>query len=271
MVRARMTVGPAFVLDGGLVRGVNLARIVATETQAAQRFVGKRLDELQQARIAAEEMLADVRAGFHDELLVFAVDQLAHALDEQAFGVALENGIPLAAPEDLDDVPARAAEGGFELLNDLAVAANGTVEALQVAVDDEDEVVELFAGGEGDGAERFGLVGFAVAEEGPDLGVGGGLEAAIFEIAARSAPDKWPSAGSGPWRRWETPRNRASARDADRTKGRRQASVRGGNFRVFAQRDGLREKRARKCRERRGPGNRWCRLRIARCGRGRNG
>jgi len=50
-------------------------------------------------------------------------------------------------------------------------------------VDDEDEVIEFFAGGESDGAEGFGLVGFAVAEEGPDFGIGGGLEAAIFEIA----------------------------------------------------------------------------------------
>ena len=57
----------------------------------------------------------------------------------------------------------------FELLNDLAVAADRAVEPLQVAVDDEDQVVELFARGERDRAERFRLVGFAVAEERPDL------------------------------------------------------------------------------------------------------
>ena len=48
----------------------------------------------------------------------------------------------------LIDVPARAAERRFELLDDLAVAADRTVEALQVAVDDEDQVVELFARGQ---------------------------------------------------------------------------------------------------------------------------
>ena len=39
------------------------------------------------------------------------------------------------------------------------------------------------AAGQGDGAERFRLVALAVAEEAPDLLVGGLLESAIFEIA----------------------------------------------------------------------------------------
>ena len=75
------------------------------------------------------------------------------------------------APDDLDDVPAGAAEHAFELLDDLAVAAHRAVEALQVAVDDEDQVVELLAAGERDRAERFRLVAFAVAQERPDLAV----------------------------------------------------------------------------------------------------
>ena len=62
--------------------------------------------------------------------------------------ILLEQRIPLAAPDHLDHVPAGAAEDRLELLDDLAVAADRTVEALEVAVDDEDQVVELFAGGE---------------------------------------------------------------------------------------------------------------------------
>ena len=182
--RARENDGrAALVFGGGFVGGVNFARIVTAKTQAAELFVAQWLDEFEQPRIGAEEMLANVGAGFDDQLLVFAIDEFAHALDEQPFGVAREKGIPLAAPENLDDVPASAAERGFEFLNDLAVAANGTVEALQVAIDDENQIVELFARGQSDGAERFGLVGFAVAEERPDFCVGLRLEAAIFEIA----------------------------------------------------------------------------------------
>ena len=75
----------------------------------------------------------------------------------------------------LDHVPAGAAEDRFELLDDLAVAAHRTVEPLQVAVDHEDQVVELFARRERDGAERFRFVGLAVAEERPHLGVGLGF------------------------------------------------------------------------------------------------
>ena len=80
--------------------------------------------------------------------------------------------IPIAAPDHFDDVPSGAAEDRFQFLDDLAVAAHRAVEALQVAVDDENQVVESLARGQRDGAERFGLVHFAVAEEGPDLAAG---------------------------------------------------------------------------------------------------
>ncbi len=93
-----------------------------------------------------------------------------------------EQRIPVAAPDDLDDVPAGAVEGGIELLDDFAVAAHGSVEPLQVAVDDEDEVVEEFARSEGEGAQRFGLVGFAVANEAPDAPLRGVGDAAIVQI-----------------------------------------------------------------------------------------
>ena len=64
----------AFVFRGCFVGGVNFARIVAAKAQAAQGVVGEGLDQLQQSWIGTEEMLAHVSAGFHDELLVFAVD-----------------------------------------------------------------------------------------------------------------------------------------------------------------------------------------------------
>src|SRR6202023_2479606 len=122
-------------------------------------------------------MLTDIDARLDDKFLIFAVDQFAHTLYEESLGVALQDGIPLGAPENFDDVPASAAESGCEFLDDLSVAADRAVEALQVAVDHENEVVEFFAGSQGDGAERFGLVGFAVAEESPDFGVGDWLHA----------------------------------------------------------------------------------------------
>ena len=182
-VRARTTVGWPLMLDRGLEGGVDLDRIVAAEAQLAQLLVGQVADERLQARIAAEEVLADVRARLDRVLLVLAVDDLAEAPHEQAVGVLLEQRIPVAAPETLDDVPAGAAEDRLELLDDLAVAAHGAVEPLQVAVDDEDQVVELLAARQRDRAERLGLVGLAVAEEGPHLAVAERRQAAILQVA----------------------------------------------------------------------------------------
>ena len=119
--------------------------------------------------VLAEEVLAHVGAALALEVLVLAVDALFHALQQLAALVLGEQRVPAAAPEHLDDVPAGAAEHALELLDDLAVAAHRAVEALQVAVDDEDQVVEALAAGERDRAERFGLVHLAVAHEGPDL------------------------------------------------------------------------------------------------------
>src|SRR5690606_8382848 len=59
-------------------------------------------------------------------------------------------------------------------------------EALQVAVDDEDEVVELLAGGEGDRPEALRLVRLAVAEERPDAAVAGVGEPAVVQVAVEA-------------------------------------------------------------------------------------
>src|SRR5690606_6785966 len=116
--------------------------------------------------------------------LRLAVDQLFEAAHQRALVVLGEELVPSAAPRDLDDVPAGAAEDPLELLDDLAVAVHRAVEALEVAVDDPDEVVELGARRHPDGAERLGFVGLAVAQERPHLAVAPGEQAAVLEVAA---------------------------------------------------------------------------------------
>ena len=173
----------AGVLGRGLVGGVDLAVVVAAAAQLGQVVVGQVLDELPEPRIRPEEVLADVGAAGDRELLELPVERLVHLLDEQAVDVAGQEVVPLAAPDDLDDVPAGAAERGLELLDDLAVAADRAVEPLQVAVDDEGQVVEPFARRDVERAERLGLVGLAVAEERPDARVRGVEQAAVVEVA----------------------------------------------------------------------------------------
>src|SRR5690606_19994919 len=175
--------GLTTVLHGRLVGRVDLDRIMSAQPELAQVVVAVVLDELQQARIAAEQVLADVRARLDGELLVLPVDDLAEAADQQAVGVAGEQRIPVAAPDALDDVPAGAAEDRLQFLDDLPVAAHRPVEPLQVAVDDEDQVVEPLARRERDRAERLGLVALAVAEERPDLPVPERLQAAVVQVA----------------------------------------------------------------------------------------
>jgi hypothetical protein len=173
------------LVDGvrGLVeRGVDLLRIVAAAVQAPDVLVAHLGDHLEQLRVLAEEVLADEGAvvGLHG--LVVAVDRVHHHLAQDAVLVAGDERVPVAAPDQLDDVPARAAELALELLDDLAVAAHRTVEALQVAVDDEDQVVELLARRQADGAERLRLVHLAVAAEDPDLAVRGVGDAAGVQV-----------------------------------------------------------------------------------------
>ena len=127
-------------------------------------------------------MLAHVGAVLALEVLVLAVDALFHPLQQQARLVLGEQLVPAGAPHDLDHVPAGAAEDAFELLDDLAVAAHRAVEPLQIAVDDEDQVVELLAPAERDRAQRFRLVAFAVAEERPHLAVVGLGQTAALEV-----------------------------------------------------------------------------------------
>ncbi len=246
----------SLVLDRGLVGVVHLHRIVAAEAHLLQLFVGQVLHHVEQPRVGAEEVLAQVRAGLDGVLLILAVDDLAHPLGEQAVVIRGEQRIPVAAPQHLDDVPAGAAEDGLELLDDLAVAADRAVEPLQVAVDDEDQVVELLARGEADGAERFGLVGLAVAEERPDACVRRLPQAAILEVAVEARlVDRHDRA--------EAHRDRRELPEVGHQPGMRIRRQPAARFELLPEvvqlldrNPTLRGTRARRCRATRGPGSR---------------
>lgn len=161
---------------------VDLLRIVATAAQIPDFIVGHVLDHLQGARIATEEMLANVGTIVGLESLIVAVVALHHDLLEHAVLVLGQQLVPALAPQQLDDVPAGTAEFAFQLLDDLAVAAHRTVQALQIAVDHEDQVVQVLARSQTDGAQGFHFVHFTVAAEHPDLAVFGVGNAACVQI-----------------------------------------------------------------------------------------
>ena len=105
----------ALVLDGRLVGGVDLHRIVAAAASASGAARRVRCSTmLEQPRIGAEEVLADVGAGLDGVLLILAVDDFAHPLARAGRRVSLaSSGSQSRAPDDLDDVPAGAAEGAL--------------------------------------------------------------------------------------------------------------------------------------------------------------
>src|SRR5690606_2742809 len=98
----------------------------------------------------AKEVFAHKSAVMRLVGLVFAVDVFFHDAAKNAFFVAGQKRVPVTAPDKLDDVPAAAAKIAFKLLDDFAVAAHRAVKTLQVAVDDKNKVVELFARGQAD-------------------------------------------------------------------------------------------------------------------------
>src|SRR5699024_10504599 len=83
-------------------------------------------------------------------------------------------------------VPAGAAEEALQLLDDLRVATDGAVEALQVAVDHEGEVVQVVDRGGLDQTARLGLVHLAVAEERPHVLLRGVGQSAVVEVAVEA-------------------------------------------------------------------------------------
>src|SRR5580704_1292437 len=98
-------------------------------------------DHLQQTRVRAKEILPEVRATLDKVFLILAIADLSHPLDQQSVAIILDERVPVRAPNYFDHIPTGTAEDCFQLLNNLAVAAHGTVEPLQVAINDEDQIV----------------------------------------------------------------------------------------------------------------------------------
>ena len=96
-----------------------------------------RLDEFRGTWIAPEEVRANKSTVFGLIGLVVAVGSLVHQVDKRAVGVAGQQFVPFAAPDNFDDIPASASEEAFQFLNNFSVASNRTIKSLKVAVDHE--------------------------------------------------------------------------------------------------------------------------------------
>ena len=135
------------------VGGIDLVGVVATAIQVHDVFVRQVFHQLQQLRVLAEKMFAGIGAAVVLVVLQLTVADLVHALLQQAGLVALQQGVPLAAPDHLDHVPAGAPKHPLQFLDDLAVAAHRPIQALQVAVHHEVQVAQPLTTGQGNSAQ----------------------------------------------------------------------------------------------------------------------
>ena len=174
--------GLSGVFHRSLVCSVDLTVVVAAALQCPNLVVGPVLNHGLGTRVTSEEVLTDVGAVVSLEGLVVAVKCFVHQVNKGIVLVGSEQLIPSAAPNHLDDVPAGALEEGFQFLNDLAITANRAVQALQVAVDDEGQVVQALLSRQLEHAARLGFVHFTVANESPGVLERGVLDATQVKV-----------------------------------------------------------------------------------------
>ncbi|KAG1252840.1 hypothetical protein G6F65_017740 [Rhizopus arrhizus] len=156
--------------------------VVAAAVQAVDGLVRPVGHQRGQLRVLVEEVGAVERTVVGGEGLELAVHRVGEGAGQGPIGVPAQQGVPVAAPDELDHVPARARVQRFQFVDDAAIAAHRSVQPLQVAVDDEDQVVELFTRRQGQRGDGFGFVHFAVAAEHPDLAVAGVGDAAGVQV-----------------------------------------------------------------------------------------
>src|SRR6185312_8996813 len=149
------------------IRGVELPQVVTSALQPIYLVVGHVRDERGKLRSLGKKVIAIVRSIVRRECLELPIYGVRKGPQQCSLSVTSEKHIPIGAPENLEDVPPCAGEEGFELVNDPAVAANRSVEPLQVAIDDKREIVQSLARGQREGSHGFRLVHLPIAEESP--------------------------------------------------------------------------------------------------------
>ena len=77
----------------------------------------------------------------------------------------------MSSPDNFDDIPSSTSEITLKLLDDFTVASHRAIQSLQIAVNDENQVVEFFAPSQREGAKRFRFITFTVAQKSPNFSI----------------------------------------------------------------------------------------------------
>ena len=169
-------------LTGPTIRCIELFGILAASLDLRDLDIGEGIHELFQPGVTVHPMLTLFVSRKYRVALIVAVEALLHAMPQHPLVIRGEQRVPTTAPDHLQDLPVSAAKRPLQLLNDLAVTADRSVEALQIAVDDNHQIIEPFTGGDVDGAQHLRLIGLTVADKAPDPRVIGGQQSAMLQV-----------------------------------------------------------------------------------------
>ena len=165
---------------GSGVSGMDLHQIVTTALEAIDLLVCHALCQTGEFFVLAKEVFAVEAPVFGCEGLHLTVHDLSKGTCQGAGCIPRKQAIPVAAPDQLDDVPTRTCEELFQFVDDSAIAAYRAIKTLQIAVDYPDQVVKLFTCGKCQCAHALGLIHLAVAKNTPDFS-----DTAIDQLAIR--------------------------------------------------------------------------------------
>ena len=86
------------------------------------------------SRIATEEVIAHKLSIFCLISLEISIWSLVHQINECTLVIHCKEWIPLATPDNFDDIPTCTRKESLKFLNDLSITAHRTIKALQVTI-----------------------------------------------------------------------------------------------------------------------------------------
>ena len=119
--------------------------------------------------------------------MIIAIDALFHALTQDSLVILSQQAVPPAAPDHFDYVPVGTAKAALQLLNDLPIAPHRAIQALQITVNHQYQVVQFFPGGDTNSAENFWFIRLAVANVAPDSATVFLLETTVLQVLGKAS------------------------------------------------------------------------------------
>jgi len=175
--------GLTLVAGGCGVGCMDFYQVMATAFEPVNLIVCHALCKACQFFVLAKKSVAVKPAIFGCKGLHLAINRVGKSLGQCPGDIARKQAVPVAAPHQLDDVPASPCKQFFKFVNDAAVAAYRPVKPLKVAVNDPDHVVEPFTRSKRQGAHGLWLIHLTIAKYPPNFSGGTIQQPPVRQVA----------------------------------------------------------------------------------------